>query len=197
MTDAFQHYLQEKTSLTAEQIIDISKTTRVKEVKKGTILLTQGDVCSEMYFVAEGMLRSFTVDASGKEHIVQFSPENWWTGDRDSFYYRQPSLFSIDAIEPSRLVVLHLDFFERAAAFGDAFYHFNTMALHNSIRYMQRRIISLLSATAEERYLEFCKLYPSLNLRVPQWMIATYLGITPESLSRVRKELARRNFKSA
>lgn len=195
MSNAFQTYLQQKTTLKSTQIGELTSATKIKEVKKGTVLLTQGDVCSEMYFVAGGMLRSFTIDSSGKEHIVQFSPENWWTGDRNSFYHSQPSLFSIDAIEPSQLVVLSRDFFEKANRLGTDFYAFNTMALHNSIRYMQRRIVSLLSATAEERYLEFIKLYPSLNLRVPQWMIATYLGITPESLSRVRKELAGKNFK--
>lgn len=195
MIDLFKTYLQKRTQISDGQFAEISATLKVKDVKKGTILLTQGDICSEMYFVAEGMLRSFTVDTVGKEHIVQFSPENWWTGDRNSFYYNEPSLFSIDAVEPSSVVVLTPDFFERSLSLSADFHRFNTLALHNSIRYMQRRIVSLLSATAEERYLEFIKLYPSLNLRVPQWMIATYLGITPESLSRVRKELARRNFR--
>ncbi|MBE7177299.1 MAG: Crp/Fnr family transcriptional regulator [Mucilaginibacter polytrichastri] len=194
MIDVFKNYLQERAQLSDEQFTQISATLKEKEVKKGHVLLTQGDICSEMYFVTEGLLRSFTVDSSGKEHIVQFSPENWWTGDRNSFYYNEPSLFSIDAVEPAKLVVLTHDFFERSLSLSAGFHRFNTLALHNSIRYMQRRIVSLLSATAEERYLEFIKLYPSLNLRVPQWMIATYLGITPESLSRVRKELARKHF---
>ncbi|MBE7178433.1 MAG: Crp/Fnr family transcriptional regulator [Mucilaginibacter polytrichastri] len=197
MLTAFQSYLQTKAAITPKKVLELTAGLRTKRIRKGDELLAQGDLCSEMYFVSSGLLRSYTVDSSGKEHIVQFAPENWWTGDRNSFYHREPALFSIDAIEDSEVVLLTHAFFERIEKSAPEFHIFNSAALHNAIRQMQKRIVSLLSDTAEQRYLEFIRLYPSLNLRVPQWMIATYLGITPESLSRVRKELARRNCKPA
>lgn len=196
MPSALHSYLKEKAALTGEQMELLSAYITEKSFLKGSRLLRQGNVCSEMFFVEEGLLRSFTIDDGGKEHIIQFAPENWWIGDRDSFYFERPSLFFIDAIEDTTVAVLQKEFFTKAAAMSSSFNQFNTMALHNSIRYMQCRINALLSHTAEQRYLDFVELYPSLLLRVPQWMIAAYLGITPESLSRVRKELARKNFRS-
>lgn len=166
-----------------------------KTVNKGSILLRQGEICSDVFFVSSGLLRSYTVDDGGKEHILQFSPENWWIADRNSFFYGEPSLFFVDAVEDSRVVLLNHDFETRMQDLVPGYSRFNTRALHNAIRFMQRRINLLLSADAEERYLDFISLYPNVTLRVPQWMIASYLGITPESLSRVRRELAHRNFK--
>lgn len=139
-------------------------------------------------------MRSYTVDNAGKEHVIQFAPENWWLSDRNSFLFNEPSLFFIDAIEDTEIVVLTHSFFDIAAGIT-GFNEFNTRALHNQVRQHQQRISLLIGATAEERYIDFIERYPNLLLRVPQWMIASYLGITPESLSRVRKELARRNFK--
>ncbi|HUS03624.1 MAG TPA: hypothetical protein VMY77_17910, partial [Chitinophagaceae bacterium] len=92
-------------------------------------------------------------------------------------------------------VFINKEFNEKAEKIIPGFNSFSIMILHNFIRFMQKRISLLLGATAEQRYLDFIELYPSLTLRVPQWMIASYLGITPESLSRVRKELATKNFK--
>jgi len=195
MQESFRDYMMAQAGITAEQWELIVSLIQEKTVPKGTILLRQGDICSEVYFVTTGLLRSYTVDDSGKEHILQFSAENWWIADRNSFYYGEPSLFFVDVIEDARITILDHDFETRIQEIAPSYTRFNTRALHNAIRFMQRRINLLLSAGAEERYLDFISLYPNVTLRVPQWMIASYLGITPESLSRVRRELARRNFK--
>lgn len=192
---AFKNYLFNKAKITDVQFDEMAEGLKERMIKKGAILLRQGDVCSEMYFVATGLLRTYTIDKDGKEHIQQFAPENWWIGDRNSFIFNEPSLFFMDAIEDSGVIAIDRDFTARTEKINPAFVQFNNKLLHNSIRYMQRRIDQLLSATALERYLDFIRLYPNLTLRVPQWMIASYLGITPESLSRVRKELARKNFR--
>ena len=126
---------------------------------------------------------------------MQFGPEDSWVSDRNSFYFSLPAMFYIDAIEDSEIVFIKKEFYEKAEKLIPGFNSFTVMILHNSIRFMQKRISLLLAATAEQRYLDFIELYPNLTLRVPQWMIASYLGVTPESLSRVRKELARKNFK--
>ena len=101
----------------------------------------------------------------------------------------------IDAIEDTEIVFIDKNFINAAAEISVSFREQDNIALHNHIRQLQKRVNLLLGATAEQRYLDFITIYPSLTLRIPQWMIASYLGITPETLSRVRKELAKRNFK--
>ncbi|MBK5212762.1 MAG: Crp/Fnr family transcriptional regulator [Flavobacteriaceae bacterium] len=162
---------------------------------KGDVLLKSGDLCQHSFFVEKGLLRSYMLDESGKEHVIQFAPENWFIVDRSSVYFNDPSESYIEAIEDTEVVLVREDFLCKANETSSVFSKFNEKLLHNHIRQMQKRINLLLGATAEKRYLSFIEMYPDLLLRVPQWMIASYLGITPESLSRVRKELAHRNFK--
>jgi len=195
MLEQFKKYIQDKTHVTDEQYDLITSNLISKKIKKDTQLLREGDVCSQVFFVLKGLLRAYTIDHSGKEHIIQFGPEDSWVSDRNSFYFNLPAMFYIDAIEDSEVVYISKEFYENSEKIIPGFNSFTVMILHNSIRFMQRRISLLLGATAEQRYLDFIDLYPNLTLRVPQWMIASYLGITPESLSRVRKELANKNFK--
>ncbi len=140
------------------------------------------------------MVRFYSIDNEGKEHIIQFAPENWFIGDRGSTYFGQPSKFFIDAIEETTVVVLDQDFVESASEISPEFRNYNEYLLQNHIRHLQDRINLLIGASAEKRYLDFIKLYSDLTLRIPQWMIASYLGITPESLSRVRKEIAQKKL---
>lgn len=195
MLPNFQQYLKEKSDLSDTYILQLVRDAKVKEFQKGEFLLKAGEVCKHAMFTESGLLRTYTVDGSAKEHIIQFAPETWLTLDRASIYFSEPSDFYIDAIETSRVVLLTTDFILKISRIDPKFQLANDRALHNHIRQLQQRINQLLGATAEERYLAFIQKYPDLLLRVPQWMIASYLGITPESLSRVRKELARKNFK--
>jgi CRP-like cAMP-binding protein len=195
MLDSFKTYFQSKTDLTDEQFHSITATLQFKKVEKGTFLLHQGDICHHSFFVSKGLLRSYTIDEAGKEHIIQFAPENWIISDRSSSYFNEPSELFIDAIEDTELVFIDKNFINAAAEISVSFRQQDNIALHNHIRQLQKRVNLLLGATAEQRYLDFITIYPSLTLRIPQWMIASYLGITPETLSRVRKELAKRNFK--
>lgn len=195
MQDKFQRYLESKLSITREQAQLATRNLKVKNVKKGAILLRPGDSRSENYFVNAGLLRCFSIDEKGKEHIIQFAPEDWMISDRNSSIFKEPALFYIDAVENSEILVIPADYFSKLQQLLPQILESNILMLHNSIRFMQQRIQMLLSATAEERYLNFISLYPNLTLRVPQWMIASYLGIMPESLSRVRKNLANKHFK--
>lgn len=193
--EIFRQYLQTNTPITNEQFDALTNDLVVKNIKKGTILLKPGRIAHEIYFVTHGLLRAYTTDAQLKDHIIQFAPENWWIGDRNSNYFNEPAQFYIDAIEDSEVVCMDKTFPIRIQEACNQFVDFNLHLLHNSMRHMQKRINLLLSASAEERYLDFIHMYPNITLRVPQMMIASYLGITPESLSRVRKELAHKNFK--
>jgi CRP-like cAMP-binding protein len=191
----FTEYLQTKAGITNEQLLVLNDAIKSKTVHKGEVLLRQGEICNHSFFVEKGLLRSYTTDRVGKEHLIQFASESWIISDRSSIFFNEPSDFNIDAVEETTLILLDQNFINLACEISVSFRLFNDRALQNHIRHLQKRINLLLGATAEERYLDFIKLYPDMLLRVPQWMIASYLGITPESLSRVRKELAKRNFK--
>lgn len=195
MFENFQAYLKQNVGLTEQQFQQLAPVLKSKTVGKGTFLLNEGEVCHHAFFVEKGLLRSFSIDESGKEHVIQFAPENWIISDRSSMYFNNPSDFFIEAIEETRVVMIGVDFTDTASEMGPSFRKYNEKILHNHILHLQKRVNLLLGATAEKRYLDFIQLYPDLMLRVPQWMIASYLGVTPESLSRVRKELANRNFK--
>lgn len=136
----------------------------------------------------------YSIDKNGKEHIIQFAPESWLISDRSSLYFNEKSIYYIEAVEDSEVLFLHPDFFSRLVEQFPNSIEKSDIIAQKHIRSLQDRINSLLGETAEERYMKFIRMYPDLLLRVPQWMIASYLGITPESLSRVRKELARKNF---
>lgn len=164
-------------------------------VKKNYILLNQGDYCKHSFFVENGLFRQYALTENGKEHILSFAPENWLVTDRDSVYFNQPSRYSIQALEDSLVVLIDENFMTQISTLIPGFNEFNNRLLHNHIRHLQERIGMLLSATAEERYLNFVEMYPAILSRVPQTMVASYLGITPESLSRVRKEIIQKDQK--
>lgn len=194
-TSHFTTYLKENAGMTDGEAHGLRANFNAQKVSKGDFLLEEGKVCTYTFFVEKGLLRMYSIDSHGKEHLIQFAPENWFIGDRSSIYFNKASVFYIEAVEDSEIVVLTSDFTCQAASVNTIYTKYNETLLHKHAHFMQKRINLLLGATAEERYLDFIKLYPDLLLRVPQWMIASYLGITPESLSRVRKELTKRNFK--
>jgi len=189
----FKTYLT-LNSISEEHYTEIANQLERKLVKKGELLLRSGEICKHSFFVEKGLLRSYTIDQNGKEHIIQFAPEGWIITDRSSSFFNESSEFYIDAIEESEVIFLDEKFFENLSCSSADFAKHNTQALHNHIRNLQNRINLLLGATAKDRYLQFIEMYPDILLRVPQWMVASYLGITPESLSRVRKELVKKNF---
>lgn len=195
MTQNFHKYLKNKALVKAEHLPKLMDLISVKEIKKDEFLLSKGQVCQHTFFIEKGLLRFYSLSEEGKEHIVQFAPENWFIADRESMYFGKPSMFFMDAIEDTTVVLLDQHFIETVSEISSEFRTYNEYILQNHIRHLQNRINLLIGASAKERYLDFIKLYSGLTLRVPQWMIASYLGITPESLSRVRKELAKNNFK--
>ncbi|WP_027127479.1 Crp/Fnr family transcriptional regulator [Gelidibacter mesophilus] len=188
-------YLSSKLHIESDSISTLFDTCILKEIKKNDFLLSENDYCKHTFFVEKGLLRQYSIDDNGKEHTISFAPENWFVTDRESVYFDSPSRYYIQALEDSEVVLIDENFIQLLSEKIPSFTTFNDRLLHNHIRHLQNRINLLLSASAERRYLEFIEMYPDILLRVPLTMVASYLGITPESLSRVRKDLARKNFK--
>lgn len=193
--ELIQYYTDKSVDISPEINQLMQKHLSEREVKKGEILVRPEEYCEHTFFVSKGLLRGYTTDSHGKEHIMQFAPENWLISDRSGTFMKERSDQFVEAVEASKIVYINEEFLVQASEHNSSFRKYNLYALNNHIRHLQRRINLLLSAPAEVRYLDFIKLYPDVTLRVPQWMIASYLGITPESLSRVRKELANKSFK--
>lgn len=188
----FSQYLIEKFGVQESDLAYIKELAEIKKISAGSFLLKPGEICNYTFFVEKGLLRLYSLSENGKEHILQFASENWLVSDRDSVFFKEPSKFYIEAIEDSHLIPINDKIINIIAELTPSFREKNEILLHNHIRHLNQRINLLLSASAKTRYLEFVKLYPDLQLRIPQWMVASYLGITPESLSRVRRDLADR-----
>lgn len=186
----FSQYLIEKFGVRESDLACIRELTEIKKISTGSFLLKPGEICNHTFFVEKGLLRLYFLSENGKEHILQFASENWLVSDRDSVFFKEPSKFYIEAIEDSHLIPINDKIINKIAELTPSFRKKNEILLHNHIRHLNQRINLLLSASAKSRYLEFVKLYPDLQLRIPQWMVASYLGVTPESLSRVRRDLA-------
>lgn len=191
----FSTYLTTNAGLEPGAVKDIIANQKKLHVEKGQFLLREGEICRQFFYVEKGLLRYYSIDKKGKEHIIQFAPEGWFVGDRESQFFNRPSQFFIQALEDSDVAMIDEVLICTISKADETFGLFSNQLLHNHIRQLQHRINMLLSATAEERYLDFIKIYPDILLRVPQTLVASYLGITPESLSRVRKDLAAKNFK--
>ncbi|MEL6357747.1 MAG: Crp/Fnr family transcriptional regulator [Bacteroidota bacterium] len=151
------------------------------EVKKGDILQREGELDTKVYHVRKGLLRSYSVDEKGKKHIFMFAPEGWTIAD--GVTPEQPSELFIDALEDAKVIVLTKDT-EREKH--------NAKPLLKRIMVLQQRVIMLMSSSALQRYEHFLETYPDIIQRVPQKMIASYLGITPEALSKLKRDKARR-----
>jgi CRP-like cAMP-binding protein len=187
--ELFEKHLLEKAKVLQPHLSELLALCHVKTFSKHEIVLHAGDVCNHAFFVESGLLRMYSIDLKGKEHVLQFAPENWFISERSSLFFNEKSEYFIDAIEDSTVVCLNRDFFENAQMISQEYNNYHSVLLQKHIRQLQRRVNSLIGALADERYLNFMYKHPDLLQRAPQWMIASYLGITPEGLSRVRKNL--------
>ena len=158
-----------------------------RQVRRGTVLLRPGATVGHGYLVVRGCLRSFVLDAAGKEHILQFTPEGWFVADMLNARDGSPATMYIDALEDSEVISIDNGLFRQLDALPHAVLLRQFTALQNNVIALNKRLVGLLSATAEERYRSFNATYPTLAQRLPLKHIASYLGITPESLSRIRK----------
>jgi len=178
-----------QTPLNADNIALITRSFIPKSLKRKEFSLEQGAVCQYTGFILKGAMRQYSIDSGGAEHIIQLAIENWWMVDRESFLMKTPSVYNIDAWEDTELLILHLDDLQRILdipAIKEMFWQMNQSNFIAS----QKRLNHSITLPAMERYEELLKKYPEFVQRFPQHTIASYLGVSKETLSRVKSKLA-------
>jgi len=190
MYELFFHKFNETIPLTnAEQ--DVIRTFLTpKKLRRKQYILQEGDVCKYVTYVEKGALRAYTISEKGDEHIIQFALEGWLISDLYSFLTGEPATYNIDALEDAELVLISKSSYEELLKKLPKFETYIRLQLTSAYIAMQRRLTSIISSSLEERYAYFNQLYPDIVSRVPQHMIASYMGLTAETLSRVRRRLA-------
>jgi CRP-like cAMP-binding protein len=189
MYQVFFHRLNEKVELTTEEQESIKKYLTPKKLRKKQYLLQEGDVCKYIAFVENGALRSYSIDEKGVERILQFALEGSTISDLYSFLTDEPATYNIDALENSELVLISKSSHEQLLKNLPKYETWIRLQITGAYIAMQRRLTSIISLSLEERYAAFTSLYPHIVQRVPQHMIASYMGLTPETLSRVRRKM--------
>jgi len=190
--DVLRCYLEARACFTEAQFEFMWPLFVPKTLAVGDFVQRAGEVATHASFVTCGCLRSYVIDAKGKEHIVQFAPETWWLADTKSLSTGAPSQYFVDALEPTELLLIDRPSHEKIVANVPPYAMSFQAGLQRHAAAKDERIVSALSTSAEERYLQFLETYPSIVQRVPQFMLASYLGVSPETLSRIRKNLSRR-----
>lgn len=187
LIDHFNSFLP----LTEEEIAELGKRVKPREVRRRQFILSSGDVCKHYNFIVEGCFKMYKVDEAAKEHNLHFAVENQWITDVGSFHSEQPSQLYVEAIEPSSIIQISkqdlIYFYEHSIKFNRIF----RVIVENEFVLLQNRLLQTISTSAEQRYLEFIDLYPNLFNRISNVQVASYLGITPEFLSNIRKKLSK------
>jgi CRP-like cAMP-binding protein len=160
-----------------------------KKLNKRHYLQQQGDICKYQAFVEKGILRSYTVDEKGRGHVLQFASEGWWMADLSSYLNQEPSFLNIEAIEDVELLLISKPSWEMAMEKIPQLERYFRIIIQNHLVATQKRLLQSFSETAEEKYLRFLQTFPGCEQRVPLQMIASYLGVKRETLSRLRKKI--------
>jgi CRP-like cAMP-binding protein len=187
MVETFVKYLTERASFTADDLEKIDAVTVNKKLKRRQYLLHEGQICQYHGFVVSGLLRLFRVGDDATEHILRFTGENWWVSDYESFQSGLPAKGAIDALEDSQLLLWSRENWEMLRREIPAFDALQTKLMGRAIDAQADRLHMAISATAEEKYHAFLRSFPDFYNRVPLHMVASYLGLSRETLSRVRK----------
>lgn len=178
--------------LNSEEQLEVERLFRQRIVKRKGFLLQEGEICNHYYFVVSGCFRMYAIDSDFKEHNLQFAVENDWVVDFQSFYTEKPSKLYIEAVEPSFVLqISHEDLLYLYVNYPKFDRNFRIIVEQKYIGY-QYRILQNISSTGEERYVRFLNDYPHLINRLPNTQIASYIGVTPEFLSKIRKKLTLR-----
>lgn len=185
-------YVAKHIKLDKKELEYFHSLLKYKKVKKKKFLLQAGEVCDFEAYIIKGCMRIYFIDENGFEVDLSFSVEDWWVSDINSFITQTPADLFIQTLEDCEILTISYNnkekLYERVPKFERLFRIMIQRGYNTAIK----RLISTISKPAEERYLDFIKKYPGIPQRVPQHLIAAYLGISPEFLSKIRKKLSKR-----
>ncbi|RZM08898.1 MAG: Crp/Fnr family transcriptional regulator [Pedobacter sp.] len=192
MVEVLFEHIEKKVTLSDTERSAVKDFFTPKSLRKRQYLLQAGDSCKHLAFIAEGLLRTYNTDDKGNEHVSVFGWEGWWLSDFNSFLTGVPAIYNIDAIEDAQLLLLSRADYEKLTLNVPIMDRYFRILFQNSILTKERRLTSSISHTAKEKYLEFISSNPEVSQRIPQHLIASYLGIAPETISRIKKDLLKK-----
>lgn len=195
MNDLILKNISRHISLTSKEEDLFKSLLKHRVLRKRYFLVQAGDLCRSEHFVTKGCFRAFATDKEGNDHNVMFGIEDWWISDMQSYLTGMPATLNIEALEDSEVLYIDKKDLDRIFEEIPAFNKFFRILLQNAMIAQQQRILSIISNTAEERYAMFIKKYAFIEQRVPQHHIASYLGVSPETLSRIRRQWQERTSK--
>ena len=187
--DAIKNHIGKYISLTKEEEALFLSIIRFRKYRKGQFVVQEGDIARHINFVIVGCLKTFHMDEEGQEHIIMFAIENWWTADLGSFIAETPAFFNVQCVEQTELAQINKEDLEKLYVEIPKLERYFRLIIQSAYVSAQKRIINNISLTAKEKYLQFRNQYPDIHQRIPQYMIASYLGFTPEFLSRIRSQI--------
>ncbi|MEP7141747.1 MAG: Crp/Fnr family transcriptional regulator [Ferruginibacter sp.] len=192
MFDQINRHVTKCTNLSTEELAYFNSILQYRPIPKKTILLHEGDICNFEAYINKGCIRNYYIDENGFEVTLQFAIEDWWVSDIASFQDHTPSSMFIETLEDCELLILSPQTKEDLMARVPKLERVFRLMVQRNLAVLQRRLFKTISTSAREKYLDFLKRYPTIPQRVAQHYIASYLGISPEFLSKVRTKIARK-----
>jgi CRP-like cAMP-binding protein len=192
MFELINKNVTKSVTFSQEELQIFNSLLQHKSVPKKTFLLQEGDVCNFEAFIIKGCVRSYYIDANGFEVILQFGIEEWWVSDIASFHEQTPSKLFIETLEDCELLFLTPQTKEELLFKVPRFERVFRMLIQRNLSATQNRLVNNIAKPAQERYLEFIAKYPTIPQRVPQHYIASFLGISPEFLSKIRAKISKK-----
>jgi len=183
-------YINNFVTLTDEEVRILESKVTIRKYLKGQFILQQGDICKRACFILSGCTKTFYVNEEGQEHILMFGIEDWWASDMGSYITQTPADFNVQCIENTEVVVFLHDVNEELYNEIPKLERFFRQITERAFVASQKRIVRGFSLSAKEQYMFFREQYPEIEQRIPQYMIASYLGITKEFLSKIKSQLA-------
>ena len=181
--------IKKHIDLTTEDEELITTAFRFKKVRRNQVLVQPPDIAIYEHFVVSGCLVQYYLDDNGIQHTLLFAPEGWWTTDLPSFLTAQEAKYHIEALEDSELLIISKQLLDKLLVKIPSLNNFFRVLYQNAVMAQEERLLNVLSTKVEERYLRFVKKYPQLQNRIPQYLIASYLGVTPEFFSKVKSRI--------
>ncbi len=192
MYDLLLKNITKQIDLTSQEELLIKSKFQLQKVKNKEVIVDFGDVCTRTYFVNTGCLRSYARDNNGTEHTISFAPSDWWIGEMGSYISGEPATLSIEAIEKSEILYIEKGDYEELFKGIPKLESVFRKMLERSVVAYQKRLIDNLSKTAEERYINFSGKFPQLVNAIPQKLIASFIGVTPEFFSKMKATMLKR-----